>query len=74
MKTHREFLERTTLSDSYFVVEVDKDSGHVSLKLTDCDRRIWWSFGKPGDKRAIAKIKKIKRMVDRVHDYLTGAA
>jgi hypothetical protein len=42
------------------------------LKLSDCDRRIWLYFGKPGNKRAIAKIKKLKACIDSIHDYLVG--
>lgn len=71
MRTHRIFLEHTEQSDSYIVVCVDKDNQHVSLKLTDCDRRIWWQFGRPGDKRAIRKIAKVKKIVDQLHAFLS---
>lgn len=71
MKEKRVFLEPVTESDSYVRVIVDKDTGGVDLKLSDCDRRIWWYFGKPGDKRAIRKIKAVKKIIDEVHEYLT---
>ena len=50
---------------------IDEDTGQVDLKLSDCDRRIWWYFGKPGDKRAIRKIKVVKKIIDEVCEYLT---
>jgi hypothetical protein len=53
-------------------VVIDEDTGGVDLKLADCDRRIWWYFGKPGDKRAIRKIKAVKKIIDEVHEYLTA--
>ena len=71
MKEKRVFLEPVTESDSYVRVIVDKDTRGVDLKLSDCDRRIWWYFGKPGDKRAIRKIKAVKKIIDEVHEYLT---
>jgi hypothetical protein len=70
LKPKREFLEPLKHSDSYYRIYVDPESGGVDLKLSDCDRRIWFSFGKPGDKRAIAKIKKLKGAIDAIHDYL----
>lgn len=71
MKPKRVFLEPLERSDSYIRVCVDEDTGQVDLKLSDCDRRIWWYFGKPGDKRAIRKIKAVKKIIDEVHEYLT---
>ena len=71
MKEKRVFLEPVTESDSYVRVIVDEDSGYLDLKLADCDRRICWTFGKPGDKRAIRKIKAVKKIIDEVHEYLT---
>lgn len=71
MKEKRVFLEAQKHSDSYVRVCVDDDTGQVDLKLADCDRRIWWHFGKPGDKRAIRKIKAVKKIVDEVYEYLT---
>ena len=71
MKIKRAFLEPLKESDSYVRVIVDEDSGYLELKLADCDRRIWWNFGKPGDKRAIRKIKAVKKIVDEVYEYLT---
>jgi len=70
MKSKRAFLEPLKESDSYVRVCVDEDTGQVDLKLSDCDRRIWWYFGKPGDKRAIRKIKAVKKIIDEVHEYL----
>lgn len=71
MKSKRSFLEPLKQSDSYVRVIVDEDSGYLELKLADCDRRIWWYFGKPGDKRAIRKIKAVKKIIDEVYEYLT---
>lgn len=66
----RLFLEPLTESDSYITLNV-WDGGHVELKLADCHRSINWSFGGPGQKRGIRKIKKIKALIDEVHAYLT---
>ena len=74
MKNKRVFLEPLKHSDSYIRVSVDDDNGSLDIKLSDCDRRIWWYFGRPGDKRAIAKIKAVKAIFDEAHDYLTKAA
>src|SRR5690242_10330536 len=71
MKDKRVFLESHKLSDSYVRVAVDDDTGFLEMKLADCDRRIWWSFGKPGDKRAIRKINAVKALIDEVHEHLT---
>jgi hypothetical protein len=71
MKEKRVFLESLKHSDSFIRVSIEDDTGSLDLKLTDCDRRIWWYFGKPGDKRAIRKIKVVKAIIDEVHDYLT---
>lgn len=72
LKHKREFLEPLKHSDSYYRIYVDEDTGAVDLKLSDCDRRIWFNFGKPGDKRAIAKIKRLKALMDSIHDHLTA--
>lgn len=72
MKAKRVFIEPLSRSDSYIRVSVDEDTGFVELKLSDCDRRIWWRFGKPGDKQAIRKIKAVKAIIDEVHEYLTA--
>jgi hypothetical protein len=72
MKEKRVFLEPIKHSDSYVRVAIDVDTGGVDLKLADCDRRIWWYFGKPGDKRAIRKIKAVKKIIDEVHEYLNA--
>jgi hypothetical protein len=70
MKDKRVFLESARHSDSYVRVCIDEDTGNLDLKLSDCDRRIWWYFGKPGDKRAVRKIKLLKAIVDEVHGHL----
>jgi hypothetical protein len=70
MKDKRIFLESLKHSDSYVRVSVDEDTGYLEMKLSDCDRRIWWIFGKPGDKRAVRKIKLLKAIVDEVHGHL----
>jgi len=72
MKGKRVFLEPPSRSDSYMHVVIDEDSKSIDIKLSDCDRRIWWSFGKPGDKRAIAKIKVVKGLIDEVYEHLTA--
>lgn len=72
MKDKRVFLESLKHSDSYIRVSVG-DNGDLDIKLSDCDRRIWWYFGKPGDRRAIAKIRAVKAIFDEVHDHLTMA-
>jgi hypothetical protein len=71
MKEKRVFLEPQKDSDSYVRVSIDADTGYLEMKLSDCDRRIWGSFGKPGDKRAIRKIKAVKAIIDEVHEHLT---
>jgi hypothetical protein len=71
MKEKRLFIEPLTDSDSYMRIAIDSDTGEVSLKLADCDRRIWWYFGKPGSKRAMRKIKAVKATIDEVHAHLT---
>jgi hypothetical protein len=74
MKAKRVFLESLKDSDSYIRVSIDEHDGNsLGLKLSDCDRRIWWHFGRPGDKRAIRKIKVVKALIDEVHDYLIKA-
>lgn len=72
MKSKRTFLENQKPSDSYAKVDIS-EGGYCSLKLADCVRSIEWNFGTPGDKRAIAKITKIKKLVDEVYAHLTGA-
>lgn len=69
LKCERKFLEPTKHSDSYYVLDVS-DRDYTSLKLADCEKTINWSFGKPGDERAMAKIKVVKSLIDRLHDYL----
>lgn len=70
MKPKRVFLESQKESDSYIRVSVDPDGGDINMKLADCDRRIWWYFGRPGDKRAMRKIARIKQIVDEVYEHL----
>jgi hypothetical protein len=74
LKTTRVFLEPVRFSDSYTRTWVDDDDGGAELKISDCDRRVSLYFGKPGNKRAIAKIRKLKAVIDALHDYLTEAA
>lgn len=71
MKSKRLFLEPQSESDSYVAVDID-ESGYLDLKLADCKRSINWFFGKPGNKRAIRKIKKVKAVIDEVYAHLTG--
>lgn len=72
MKEKRVFLEAAKHSDSYVRVIIDPDSGYLELKMADCDRRIWWSFGKPGDKRAVRKIRRLKSIIDEVYEHLNA--
>lgn len=71
MKEKRIFLEPLTYSDSYIRVCI-QDDRNLDLKLSDCDRRIWWHFGRPGSKKAIAKITKVKKIIDEVYNHLTN--
>ena len=74
LNSQRFFLESQKDSDSYIKIEVSTDKwnkGDTDLKLADCYRSINWHFGKPGDKRAIAKITKVKQAVDKIYNYLT---
>lgn len=74
LKSERKFLEPFKESDSYYRITVGTgkyEEGEVDIKLADCYRTINWNFGKPGDKRAIAKITVVKQMVDKVYDFLT---
>lgn len=70
MKNKRVFLESPKHSDSYVRVWVYPETGEVELKLASCDRVIYWQFGRKGEKRGIAKIKAVKKIIDEVHDYL----
>lgn len=69
LKSYRKFIEPVTESDSYIKISVTRWDG-VNLKLASCDRIIEWHFGKPGDRRAKAKIKNVKKMIDEVYAYL----
>ena len=71
MKPKRVFLESPKHSDSYICGCVDDDSGELDLKLSDCDRRIRWYFGTPGNKRAIRKMKVVKAIIDEAYEHLT---
>lgn len=66
--SHRGWLESQQHSDSTYSVTVH--SYGVGLTLRDCNRAISWDFGKPNSKRAIAKIKKLKEVVDGLYEYL----
>ena len=72
LKNQRAWLERQGLSNSFYELDVDNYDGDVSLTLGDCNRRITWSFGSHGSDRGIAKVKKVKAVIDSIHDYLTG--
>lgn len=71
MKSKRLFLESMKHSDSYIRASIDDDTGELDLKLSDCDRRICWYFGKPGNKRAIRKMKVVKSIIDEAYEHLT---
>lgn len=70
LKNKRAWLEDQKYSGSYYAVEVDHYN-NVSLTLSDCTRQINWTFGKPRSKRAMAKIKKVKAIIDEMHAFLT---
>ena len=69
MKSKRGFLEPVNGANSWYKVQVNKHDG-VELTLADCTRNISWWFGQPGSKEAIAKITKVKALVDEVYDHL----
>lgn len=69
MKSKRGWLEGQKLSGSWYKIDVF-ENGYANLSLADCYRNITWEFGRPGDKRAERKIKKIKAIVDELHNYL----
>lgn len=69
MKSKRGWLESQQDSGSWYKINVNK-SGWTDLTLADCYRNITWEFGCPGDKRAERKIKKIKAIVDELHNHL----
>jgi hypothetical protein len=70
MKSKRIWLEDQRHSNSAVIVTA-LASGWVDLILKDCSRTVSWEFGSPGDRRAVAKIKKLKAIVDEVHEHLT---
>lgn len=72
MKNKRAWLENQQYSGSYYVVDVGTEqwADGLSLTLADCNRKITWHFGRPGEKRAIKKIKAVKKMVDELYEYL----
>lgn len=70
LKSKRDWLEKQDQSGSYYSLSVNKHNGYVELTLADCHRNITWAFGRPNSKRAIAKIKKIKKLIDAMHDHL----
>lgn len=77
LKSWREWLTPLEDSDSYIKVSVDKPErmfnstgGDLTIKFSDCGRKIEWYFGRPGDKKAMAKIAKVKAAIDKVYNYL----
>lgn len=70
LKSKRDWLEKPHQSGSYYNVTVDNSNGYTSLSLADCNRTITWEFGRPNSKRAVAKIKKIKKLIDEMYDHL----
>lgn len=70
LKSERKFLEKSYYSDSYYNLEISKENGYTSLKLSDCEKSINWQFGKPGSERAIAKAKALKTLFDKLYNYL----
>lgn len=69
LKPKRAFLEHTSNSDSYYVLDIS-DRNYVTLKLADCEKTINWSFGKPKEERAMKKIAVLKKLVDEMYNYL----
>lgn len=69
LKSKRDWLEKQEQSGSYYSVLVS-GSGHTELTLADCHRTITWQFGRPNSKRAVAKIKKVKALVDEIYAHL----
>lgn len=69
LKSKRDWLEKQEQSGSYYALTVSRNE-HVELTLADCHRTITWSFGRPNSKRAVAKIKKVKALVDEMYTHL----
>ena len=70
LKSRRSFLEEQVSSDSYYVLDIGKDSGYTSLKLADCNRTIEWQFGRPGEPRGKKKIATLKKLIDDMYNFL----
>lgn len=70
LKSKRNWLEGREHSNSYYELSVDKSDGEVNLTLADCNRRICWYLGKPGDKRGKAKIAVLKNLIDSIYNHL----
>lgn len=69
LHSKRGWLEGQKLSGSWYKIDVF-ENGYANLSLADCYRNITWEFGVPGDKRAERKIKKIKAIIDELHNHL----
>lgn len=73
LKSKRDWLEKQHQSGSHYVLTVYAKNGHVELGLADCHRSINWTFGKPNSPRAVAKITKLKKLVDEMHAHLVDS-
>lgn len=69
-RSKRGWLESQHESGSWYKVDASLWNDEVSLTLADCYRTITWEFGRPGSKRAEKKIKKIKSIIDELHNHL----
>lgn len=75
MKTTRLWLTKPEDSDSSITVTVSKDN--LDLKLRDCSRSIEWVFScysKSRLKHSLAKIRKIKAVIDEIEKHLADRA
>lgn len=70
MKSKRGWLESQQDSGSWYKIDVSRHNEYTNVTFADCYRSITWEFGCPGDKRAERKIKKIKAIVDELHNHL----
>ena len=62
-------------SGSSYTIVVGKgeyNKGELDVSFTDCNRKINWFFGKPGNKKGVAKITRLKKLVDEMYDYMTS--
>lgn len=81
MKSKRGWIEKGVTetgefhSGSSYSITVGKgeyNKGELDATFTDCNRRITWYFGKPGNKRGVAKITAVKKLIDEIYEHMTN--